>query len=264
MTHKDEYSDNMVTMLELIWGKGYMAPGGAGNVANLFEGIETRGKRILDIGCGIGGPAIEMVRRHGATVVGIDLEAPLIKRAREAAAKWQMGKKCSFETVTPGPLPYADSSFDIVISSGAFTQTADKTGILAESFRVLRPGGYLSCYEWQKSAASYSEDMHYWFKMEGLTYVMETLQGFHDQFSAAGFVDVITKDATNWYRNEARREYELIKKGLFPRLVELLGRETADHFVEDWRAMVVVIDKGEMRQGYIRGRRPEYPGKNSG
>jgi hypothetical protein len=39
-------------------------------------------------------------------------------------------------------------------------------------------------------------------------------------------------------------------------MVELLGQQDADHFVEDWRAMVVVIDSGEMRQGYCRGRRP--------
>ena len=33
MTHENEYHDNMVALLELIWGKGYMAPGGPGNVA---------------------------------------------------------------------------------------------------------------------------------------------------------------------------------------------------------------------------------------
>ncbi len=32
MTHEDEYHDNVVTMLELVWGEGYMAPGGPGNV----------------------------------------------------------------------------------------------------------------------------------------------------------------------------------------------------------------------------------------
>ena len=74
MTHEDEYHDNIVTMLELVWGQGYMAPGGPGNVAKMLNGIETHGKRILDIGCGIGGPAFEMARTHGANVVGIDLE----------------------------------------------------------------------------------------------------------------------------------------------------------------------------------------------
>jgi len=42
---------------------------------------------------------------------------------------------------------------------------------------------------------------------------------------------------------------------LYPRLIDLLGADEADRYVEDWRAMVVVIDKGEMRQGYCRGRR---------
>ena len=48
----------------------------------------------------------------------------------------------------------------------------------------------------------------------------------------------------------------MVKGELYPRMVELIGQSDADHFVEDWRAMVVVIDKGEMRQGYCRGRRP--------
>jgi len=39
-------------------------------------------------------------------------------------------------------------------------------------------------------------------------------------------------------------------------MVELLGQKDADHFVENWRAMLVVCEKGEMRQGYCRGRRP--------
>jgi len=39
-------------------------------------------------------------------------------------------------------------------------------------------------------------------------------------------------------------------------MVERLGQKDADHFVENWRAMLVVCEKGEMRQGYCRGRRP--------
>jgi len=256
VSHQNEYYDNMITMLQLIWGEGYMAPGGPGNVAKLLSGLETRGRRILDIGCGIGGPALEMGRTHGADVIGIDLETPLVARAERAAAELELSEKCTFKTVAVGPLPFADESFDIVVSSGAFTQTADKTRIFAEVYRVLKPGGYLSCYDWLKSAGEYSEDMQYWLKVEGLTYALETLDGYRDQFIEAGFVEVVAEDATEWYREEARREYELIRGELYPRMVELLGREDADHFVEDWRAMVVVIDKGEMRQGYCRGRRP--------
>ena len=122
MTHEDEYDDNMVTMLELIWGEGYMAPGGPGNVAKMLSGIDTTDKHILDIGCGIGGPAFEMARKHSANVIGIDLEAPLVARAMQDAADLGLSDKCTFKTVTAGALPFDSESFDIVISAGAFTQ----------------------------------------------------------------------------------------------------------------------------------------------
>jgi phosphoethanolamine N-methyltransferase len=257
MAHQDEYSDSLVTMLETIWGKGYMAPGGPGNVAKLLNGIDTHGKRILDIGCGIGGPAFEMARTHGAEVIGIDLEAPLIERARQAAAELDLADRCTFQTVEAGPLAFPDESFDIVISSGAFTQIADKTGILGESYRVLRPGGYLSCYDWLKPDGDYSDDMHYWFKLEGLTYALDTLESYGRHLVNAGFVDVTTEDASEWYRQEVQREYELMRGKLYPRMVELIGKDDADYYVENWRAMVIVTAKGEMLQGYCRGRRPQ-------
>ena len=256
MTHDDEYHDNMVAMLELIWGEGYMAPGGPGNVANMLAGIDTRDRHILDIGCGIGGPAFEMATTHGARVTGIDLEAPLVERAKSAAAERGIDNRCVFRQVEIGPLPFADDSFDIVTSAGALTQTDDKEALVAEVHRVLRPGGWLSCYEWMGEPSGHSDDMLYWFEMEGLTYAMRPLAGYRDLLQESGFVDVATEDASDWYRTRARREYELIRGDLYPRMVDLLGQADADHFVENWRAMVVVIDKGEMRQGYCRGRRP--------
>jgi len=256
MTHEDEYDDNMITMLQLIWGEGYMAPGGPGNVARMLRGIETKGKRILDVGCGIGGPAFEMARTFGADVVGVDLEAPLIARAREAAERQGHADRCKFQVVDIGPLPFADKSFDIVMTAGALTQTKDKLTIFRDCFRMLRPGGFLSCYDWTKSGGEFSDDMHHWFKVEGLTYALEMLDDYAVQLRQSGFSDISIEDASDWYRHEVRCEYELIRGQLYPRMVELLGQESADHFVEDWRAMVVVCEKGEMRQGYCRGRRP--------
>ena len=256
MSHDDEYNDNMVRMLELIWGEGYMAPGGAGNVARLLRGMETAGRLVLDIGCGLGGPAFEMAQTHGARVIGIDLEAPLIERARRSAAMLGLDGQCIFQAVQAGELPFDDQSFDIVISSGAVTQTADAGALFTEAFRVLKPGAYLSCYEWLRTEAEYSAAMRDWFRLEGLTYAMKTLEQYHELLLEAGFENVETEDATAWYQKEARREYELMRGELFATMVELLGKADADRFVANWRAMLLVIDGGEMRQGYLRGRRP--------
>ena len=67
---------------------------------------------VKDIGCGIGGPAFEMAQTFNAEVVGIDLEAPLIERAVNAAERKSLSDRCTFETVEAGPLTFADESFE--------------------------------------------------------------------------------------------------------------------------------------------------------
>jgi len=257
MAHESEYDDALVTLLELIWGEGYMAPGGEGNVAKIVEGLDMRDKRVLDIGCGIGGPAMFLARNYGANVVGTDLEPQLLELARQRAKKYGLEAKIDFQWVEPGPLGFPDESFDFVMSSGAFTQIANKLEMFKEVLRVLKPGGVFSCYEWMKTDGEYSEDMHYWFKLEGLTYAMETPERHDEILREAGFVDVSVEERSGWYHKKVREEYDRLRGELYPRAVELIGKQHADHRVENWRAMVVICDKGELRQAYTRGRKPE-------
>jgi ubiquinone/menaquinone biosynthesis C-methylase UbiE len=254
--HVGEYHDAMVALLEWIWGRDFMAPGGEGNVDKLVKGIDLAGKRVLDVGCGIGGPAFQLARRHGAHVTGIDLEPQLIARATRRAVELGLSRQTEFRSVALGPLDFPDRSFDVVFTSGALTQTEDKPGIVAECFRVLKPGGVLTCYDWLKGEGEISDDMRYFIRMEGLTYNLITLAELGRYLVEGGFTDVTMEDASDWYRRESRREYERMRGEGKPRVVELIGETQAAHMIEDWRSMVVVCEKGELRQGYTRGRRP--------
>jgi phosphoethanolamine N-methyltransferase len=255
-SHVSEYHDSMVAFLEWIWGRDFMAPGGEGNVDKLVEGIDLAGKRVLDIGCGIGGPAFVLARKYGAQVTGVDLEPQLIERARRRAAELGLSQQTDFIAVTLGPLDFPDQVFDVVFTSGALTQTEDKAGIVAECFRLLRPGGVLTCYDWLKSDAEISDDMRYFIQMEGLTYNLITLAELGRFLVNGGFEVVTMEDASDWYCRESRREYERMRGEGRRQVVELIGEAQADHMIEDWRSMVVVCEKGELRQGYTRGRRP--------
>jgi len=250
-----EYHDTMVAFLEWIWGRDFMAPGGEGNVDKLVASIDLAGKRVLDIGCGIGGPAFVLARKYGAHVTGIDLEPQLIERATRRAAELGLSRKTEFHTVTLGPLDFPDESFDVVFTSGALTQTEDKAGIVAECYRVLKPGGILTCYDWLKSDAELSDDMRHFIQMEGLTYNLITLAELGSYLVEGGFEDVTMEDASDWYRRESRCEYERMRGEGRREVVELIGAAQAEHMIEDWRSMVVVCEKGELRQGYTRGRR---------
>src|SRR5262245_52138636 len=157
--HAGEYHDAMVALLEWIWGRDYMAPGGEGNVDKMVRGIELGGRRVLDIGCGIGGPAFRLASKYGARVTGIDLEPQLVARATRRAAELGLSDRCEFRAVRLGPFPYPDQSFDVVFTSAAITQTEDKAGIVAECYRVLKPGGALTCYDWLKYDGPMTDDL---------------------------------------------------------------------------------------------------------
>ena len=255
--HVSEYHDSMVEFLEWIWGRDFMAPGGEGNVDKLVKGLNIAGRRVLDIGCGIGGPAFVLARKYGAHVTGIDLESQLIDRATRRASELGLSAQTEFRTVMLGPFPFPDRSFDVVFTSGALTQTEDKFGIVAECFCVLKLGGTLTCYDWLKDHGPISEDMRYFFRMEGLTYNLITLAELARELVAGGFEDVTTEDASDWYRRESRREYERMRGDDRTEVVALIGEAQTEHMIEDWRSMVVVCEKGELRQGYTRGRRPD-------
>ncbi len=254
--HQDEYHDAMIDMLELIWGQGFLIPAGPENVRRIVAGLDLRDKRVLDIGSGIGGPALILAGELGARVVGIDLEGPLVARARAYAEAAGLGERIEFRQVAPGSLDFGDESFDVVYSSGVFTQVDDKLGMFKEVFRVLKPGGIFTCYDWMKGETPYSEDMHYWFKLEGLTYAMETLEAHGRILEEAGFTDIALEDDRQAYRELCHREYDQMQGPLKDRMIEMLGREQQEHFLENWRAMVVVLDKGEVRPGFYRARKP--------
>jgi cyclopropane fatty-acyl-phospholipid synthase-like methyltransferase len=251
-----EYHQAMITLLELIWGEGYMAPGGPAKVDELVAGLELRGKDVLDIGSGLGGPACHLAAAHGARLTGIDIEPQLVDIANRRARDQGLASRARFVLVEPGPLPFEDRSFDLVLSSGALTQIADKAGLLAEALRVLRPGGAMRNFEWTKATEQLTEELLYFFKMEGLTYALETPASYARLLGEAGFTDIATRDDTPWYRRGVREEYERMQGELHPRMTELLGRADADHFVEDWRSMVTVFENGQLTQTVCHARKP--------
>jgi len=252
MGQRDEYNDISIAAMDYIWGEGFMAPGGEGNIDNLISDLELQGKQVLDIGCGQGRPACIISKKYGAHVVGTDLEADLIERSKRRAAKLGLDTQTEFYIVEQGPLFFADHSFDVIVSSGAFTQIADKLAMYKECLRVLKPGGVLSCYDWMKTKGAYSKEMLYWFELEGLTYAMETKEKHEQLFSDAGFSRSEITDKSPWYRRQVRQEYEQIRNEGYSDILDLIGKEEADLFVENWRVTMNICESGEMLQVYSR------------
>ena len=256
LAHEDEYTTAMLAAMDLIWGEGFMAPGGEGHVEQMVRGIELRGRQVLDLGCGQGRAACVLAARYGAQVTGTDIEAPLVSRARARIERERLTDRVRVLKVAPGPLNFTDGCFDAIVISGAMTQIENKLAMYRECLRVLAPGGVLSCYDWMVPTGDLSDDMYRWFELEGLTYAVRPPTEHLRLLEEAGFEACACRDKSAWYRAEARREHEALCTTLRPRLFELLGDAQAGRFIESWRLLALLCERGELLQVYTRARRP--------
>ena len=59
---ESEYGNDFIPLMDLVWGKGFIAPGGEGNVDRIVRGVDLQGKRVLELGSGAGGGALVLAR----------------------------------------------------------------------------------------------------------------------------------------------------------------------------------------------------------
>lgn len=110
-----------------------------------LEGIDFRGKEVIDIGCGTGIIAFLALEAGAASVICGDIsEYMLNKGADKSQTLGYDSKKIQFNQLDAESLPFNDNSFDIVLSGMAFGLFPDQEKAASEMYRVLRPGGYVS------------------------------------------------------------------------------------------------------------------------
>ena len=155
------------------------------------------GMRVLDLGCGTGTLTMMVKHRYPrAHVVGLDGDPKILAIARQKAEK--EGITLTFEGAMAFDLPYAEGSFDRVLSSLVFHHLTreDKRRTFAECFRVLRPGAELHIADWGRPhnllmwLASWSVRL-----FDGPKTTTDNLHGrLTELCRGAGFVDVVEGD----------------------------------------------------------------------
>ncbi|MDH3453161.1 MAG: methyltransferase domain-containing protein [Gammaproteobacteria bacterium] len=255
--HHDEYDDVFVAGLEWMWGEGFLSPGGRDEVAEILSGVVLDDKRVLDIGCGIGGVDVLLVAEFGAEhVTGIDVETPLLAKAAQTAQRAGVVERVAFELVTPGRLPFDDGCFDVVFSKDSMIHIPDKVQIYTEIKRVLKPGGRLAFSDWFGSTQPDTAEFLAWLDIVGLTFNLGTLDDAAALLAELGFVAIQTNDRNAWYGAYMERELATMLGENFEKLVIHLGREAAEHRLKSSSLKKQVVDQGLLRPGHIRAVRP--------
>ncbi len=257
MYHNVIYTTDVITSLELNWGTGWLSPGGPDEVSEIVAGTDLVGKSVLDIGTGTGAPALLLVSKHGARhVTGIDVEQPVLERARDLAAANQLDGRVEFKHVAPGRLPFPDTRFDVAFSKDAFVHVADKALLFAEIYRVLVPGGWCVFSDWCCGEQPFSEEMQQ-FLDNGMDFTMATPWETRSSLENAGFESIRVRDRNAWFADVAAREFEATagpRRAVFMRKV---GPDATDRLTAAARRRAIIARQGHLRPAHFRARKPE-------
>jgi SAM-dependent methyltransferase len=107
---------------------------------------------LVDLGCGMAGPALWMVRQTGAHLIGVDLSAAAVEQAGLRAGQLGLAERVRFVVGSFAESGLEAGSADGVMSEDALQYAPDKTAAMVEAARILRPGGRLVCSTYEVDA----------------------------------------------------------------------------------------------------------------
>jgi ubiquinone/menaquinone biosynthesis C-methylase UbiE len=107
----------------------------------------SAGECVLDVGCGLGGPARLLAGEHGCDVTGIDLSSEFVDVATRLTERAGLSALARFQQGDALELPFTAGAFDHVVTQHAAMNIADRSRLYTEIRRVIRPGGRFAVYD---------------------------------------------------------------------------------------------------------------------
>jgi sterol 24-C-methyltransferase len=159
MAMVNNYYDLVTDAFEFGWGQSFhFAPRRKGESLDasikrhelfLADVLALKpGMKVLDVGCGVGGPMRVIAGASGANIVGVNNSAYQVARGIKYNATAKLDTLCSYLKADFMSIPVPDQSFDAVYAIEATCHAPDKTRLFREIFRVMKPGSQFAGYEW--------------------------------------------------------------------------------------------------------------------
>jgi ubiquinone/menaquinone biosynthesis C-methylase UbiE len=144
------------------------------------------GMHVLDVGCGIGGPARYFAGEQGCRVTGIDLTEEFVRMAASLTRMARLETAATFQQGSALAMPFEAASFDGAYMFHVGMNIADKSGLFREVARVLKPGARFAIFDLMRSGDGAFAFPVPWALSEQTSFVVDA-KTYRDELRSAGF-----------------------------------------------------------------------------
>ena len=243
-----EYDDVFLELSEMIYGSGFLSQGGPSEIDAMFTGINLTGLKILDLGCGLGGPALYLAKNNAVEVVGIDPQVSIVQRAQNKLhdVLQDLKGKVSFTVMTnPTNLKqFADNSFDLVfaIESMLHVPFEIKLDYFKDMHRVVKEHGQIVILDWMPAPTN---------KEHSLPFHLLTVSEFYNLLEAAGFEDIQYTDTTSSRVTCALQNIDTIIARA-DEIKQRFGQQIYEHALQGWTFQRDAFESRNVQVGFFR------------
>ncbi len=204
-----QYTSASVRLYEAVYGDDFVSPGGREMALELIGRLQLGpGRRVLDVGCGLGGSAFVMAQDFGLVVDGIDISSNMLSVASAKLSQYELASQVSFVRGDCLEL-HRPAVYDAIYSRDVFLHIGDKKRLFAVLYAMLKPGGKLLFSDYCCGEKPWADEFSSYVKGRG--YDLLTLNQYTEKISAAGFVEVRPEDMTERFVEILEMELKKIK-----------------------------------------------------
>ena len=261
MTESKQYSDEMLSGMQTTYGAGFLSPGGAEETRQMVDGLDVADADVLDFGCGVGGAAMLLLTElHARHVTGVDVEGKQITAAKQMIHQHGLQQRTHIEQVEPGPLPFADESFNIIITKDVVCHIPDRLSCFQDMLRLLKPGGVLVVADWLRGKTRSEGYFDTWtgqLATGGLVFYFEPAAVYIDFMKRAGFSKVVPIDHTEWSRQSAAAQLAHATGANRQSALANLGDDGSERRNLMTETRLKGLSNGEIEHWHLRGYKGE-------
>lgn len=252
-----EYSKDFTDLIELVYGQELLSQGGSDSIDLMFAGQDLEGKKLLDVGSGLGGVDFYLASKYVVDITGIDCVSRMVEDANKRKEKQALRGMVTFVHQDPDNTiyPFADDTFDIIFSKEAFLHIADKASILKEINRVLKPGGQLIILDWLVDSHEFGSNITEMMDVDGLDLKMATLEEYEDALQAAGFGLISAQCMNDRYVSYTNDNIATIQSKE-AELLKLIGQGQYAYCLKTWALQKRIFELGEVRVTLLKASKP--------